>query len=181
MLHAFEPPTGYPQRSLPSRGTARISFGDPTARTWPQVVALVRGEIFLFSERIVNEFTRIESTGIEFFPIEITRISSPVLERKKPPTYLWGRITVEVAARVFWNGVEVLPDPQSGRIEWKPEFRSPVIVEIDPTSWDGSDFFAISSISHGMRFCSERIVDFAAKDRWPVGFHKTDENYRLNL
>jgi hypothetical protein len=180
VLHTFDPPTGYPKRSLPSRGTARISFGDPTARTWPEIVALVRGEIFLFAERIVNELLQIESTGIEFFPIEIGRISSPVLEKKKPPTYRWSRITGEVTARVFAGGAEMFPNPESGRIEMKPGV-SRMTVEIDPNSWDGSDFFAIVNCHHGMRFCSERIIEAATKYRWQLAFHKTDENYRLNL
>ena len=87
-------------------------------------------------------------------------------------------------ARIFKDGVEVFTSPVSGLVEFSSQDMAFAHrkLQFNPAEWDGSDFFRISNMSHGKRFCSQRVVEAAARFRWPdIVFARSNEHLELNF
>ena len=165
-------------------GMAKVVFGDPTARKWPEVIEPVGGCTLLYSERIADQLRTCKFVGLELYPVEVRRVESMHLEKKKPPIYFWARILGEMSAHIFKDGVEVFPNPNSGLVQFSVDDMAFSLrkIRLDPRAWDGSDFFRITNMYTGMRFCSQKVIEAAAKYKWPdIVFAKTNENLELNF
>ena len=182
--HAFTAPIFGRSGGVFAPGSALVSFGDSTSRKWPHVFEPVGGGAFICSERIADQIRGCGFSGIDIYPVEIGNVASIWLEKKKPPAYFWARISGEVPVRIFKDGIEVFANPDSGLIEFAPGVftLSHIRIKFDPRDWDGSDFFRILNMYHGMRFCSQRVIEAATKFQWPdMIFARTNEHVELNF
>ena len=139
-------------------------------RKWPDLMTTSNpgSGIFVYSARVVTTIEDEGLAGIEFHPVELTESENRKLRLKDAPKYFWGKIMGKMAAKIIGrDGCSIEPDVDTGIHQPKGIEDVYHSYELSPESfWDGSDFFQMSTVISGHRFCTQRVLDAARRHRW---------------
>ena len=124
-------------------------------RRWVDLM-VTNTSVFLYSEAVVRMVEEEGFRGIEFFPVEIGEIESKLLRAQTPwPRYYVGRTTGRIGAVVTTDEGAAPPfDEATGT--YRRRGASLYRGQLLPETWDGSDFFYISSFP-SYCFCTARV------------------------
>ena len=128
-------------------------------RRWVDLMVTNSIGLYLYSEAVVKMVAEEGLQGIEFFPTEIGKVEGKQLREQRPwPRYYVGRVTGRIGAIVSnEEGGEPLPvDEQTGLYRFI-KLGGLNCFQLQPESWDGSDFLHVSTVNTAHRLCTERV------------------------
>ena len=133
-----------------------VVIGRRAARRWVDIMN-TNTAICLYSETVVCMVEEEGLRGMEFFPVEIGQVESPHLQAERPwPRYFVGRVTGRIGAIVTTNaGEPLLFDEATGMYRTGDGLLKRG--QVQPETWDGSDFMHLSTIPATHRFCTARV------------------------
>ena len=126
------------------------------ARRWVDIMT-TNTSVFLYSEAVVRMVEEEGFTGIEFFPVEVSKVEGKHLRVQTPwPRYYVGRITGRIGAVVSSARDEPLSfDEKTGM--YQPQYLETIhIFRMNKTEWDQSDFCHVSTFGSLHSFCTPR-------------------------
>ena len=115
--------------------------------------------LYLYSEAVVRMVEEEGFKGIEFFPVEVSRVEGKQLREQRPwPRYYVGRLTGRIGAVVKLEGEPLPIDEQTGLYQVvRPGF--PKSYHLQTSTWQGSDFLHISNIQGSYHLCTARVKE----------------------
>lgn len=137
--------------------------------------------VYALHERVAEGIAAEGLTGLELYELVFERSENKRLPLESAPKYYWTLFTGRVPAKVYSAQGELYPfDEATGLYQRRFESYTSYHIEVD--RWDGSDFFALSTVENGMRFVSERVVEAARKHRWTnFGFQPLKDGHIFDL
>ena len=129
------------------------------ARRWVDLMVTNSPGLYLYSEAVVHMVQEEGFGGIEFFAVEVARVESKHLRAQTPwPRYYVGRVTGRIGAIVAneMGGEPLRVDEQTGLYQFS-KLGGLEYYQLQPESWDGSDFMHVSTVYTAHRLCTARV------------------------
>ena len=148
----------------PGRAFGRICRG---GREWYDCLSTTyfHKGIYVVSERVAIDIQKEKLVGLSLHEVVFEKSENPRLPVQSAPVYYWTLFEGQMAAKVYSSEGKLYPFDGESKV-YVTDSDSRKSFHLDVGSWDGSDFFFLSTGKWGFRFVSERVVEAAKRRKW---------------
>jgi hypothetical protein len=111
---------------------------------WVDIMVNGRASVYFYTENVLNSCLSNQISGIEFYPVRLTRSNNKKLPIETAPVLFWGRVTGTIEAIKSGSGYN--------DIEYK----------LEVSKWSGDDVFLIGNQKINTIFCTSKFIKMAA-------------------